>query len=36
VFCVIEELERKQKEVVVAYFKALSEYLYGRTDEKNH
>jgi len=29
---VIEELERKQKDVVVAYFKALSEYLYGRTD----
>jgi hypothetical protein len=31
----IEELERKQKEAVVAYFKALSEHLTGRT-EKNH
>jgi hypothetical protein len=31
VFCLIEELERKQKESVVAYFKALSENFYGRT-----
>jgi hypothetical protein len=26
----IEELERKQKETVVAYFKSLSENLYGK------
>jgi len=31
---VIEELERKQKKAVVAYFKALSEHLYGRTEER--
>jgi hypothetical protein len=30
----IEELERKQKEAVVAYLKALSEHLYGRTEKK--
>ena len=32
----IEELEKKQKEVVVAYFKAPSEHLYGRTEEKKN
>lgn len=30
----MEELERKQKGAVVAYFKALFEHLYGRTEEK--
>jgi hypothetical protein len=30
----IEELERTQKIAVEAYFKALSEHLYGRTEEK--
>jgi hypothetical protein len=29
----IEKLERKQKEAVVAYFRALSKHLYGRTDK---
>jgi hypothetical protein len=32
----IEELEKKQKESVVDYFKILSEKLYGSTEKKNH
>jgi hypothetical protein len=31
----IEELEGKQKEAVVAYFKALSKHLYGRTNKNS-